>query len=416
MLEQYFRSARVHERIHDNILHDEIKRLIEHLNRRGHPIRTVQRYVQAAEHFGRWLHHRRHRISISSEAIDRFLKQHLPNCRCPVPAARHLYSTRSALKHLLRALGKEVNVNPRIARSRIAQIIDDYDEHLSATCGLAGETRHYRKRYALELLEDRFPRGNLRLRSLTVKNVVDFVCKYTAEQKRSSAQVAACSIRSFLRFLQMQDLCSESLVRAVPRIPQWKLSSVPRTLSQNQQRRFLTAFNRSTSNGCRDYAMALCMVQLGLRVSEVVELRLDDIKWREGLIEVRSTKERRVRQVPLTASIGKAIACYLRDGRPISRNPKLFLRKTVPIGTAVTKTLVRYVIRCAFARCGLPANWTGTHILRHTAATRLYERGAALKEIADLLGHRSLDTSTIYTKVNISQLGTVALPWPEVRR
>ena len=72
-------------------------------------------------------------------------------------------------------------------------------------------------------------------------------------------------------------------------------------------------------------------------------------------------------------------------------------------------------MRLAYARSGLDPRVTGTHVLRHTAATRLLRAGVSMKEIADVLRHRSLDTSAIYAKVDLSTLTTVALPWPEAR-
>jgi len=91
------------------------------------------------------------------------------------------------------------------------------------------------------------------------------------------------------------------------------------------------------------------------------------------------------------------------------------VRHSVPLGTPLTPELVRGAMRRAYARVGFPPQWCGTHLLRHTAATRMHQRGASLKEIADVLGHRSIDTSVIYTKVNLPALKTVALPWPGVK-
>ena len=81
----------------------------------------------------------------------------------------------------------------------------------------------------------------------------------------------------------------------------------------------------------------------------------------------------------------------------------------------MTAELVRGAMRRAYARAGFPSSWTGTHLLRHTAATRMHQRGISIKEVADVLGHKSIDTTMIYTKVNIPELRTVALPWQEVR-
>jgi site-specific recombinase XerD len=69
-------------------------------------------------------------------------------------------------------------------------------------------------------------------------------------------------------------------------------------------------------------------------------------------------------------------------------------------------------MRRAYASVPGCEDWTGTHVLRHTAATRLHRAGADLKRVADILGHRSIDTTVIYTKVDFDRLAQVALPWP----
>ena len=242
-----------------------------------------------------------------------------------------------------------------------------------------------------------------------------FVAARAGKCRRSSAQVAACSVRSLLRFLVLRGLCGGNLVQAVPRIPQWRQEGLPRFMTEEQLRRLLDSFDRSCATGRRDYAMTLFMVALGLRVSEVTELHLDDIDWRAGTVRIRSAKNRRTRLLPLPNRVGKATARYLHGGRPSSTQRQVFLRHSVPVGIPVSRELVRGVVRRAYARAGCPREWTGTHILRHTVATRLLQRGASLKEIADLLGHQSIDTSTIYSKVNISALAAVAMPWPEVQ-
>ncbi len=185
-------------------------------------------------------------------------------------------------------------------------------------------------------------------------------------------------------------------------------------MTQEQLLRFLDSFDRTSVTGRRDYAMTLFMLELGLRVSEVTDLRLDDIDWRAGTVRIRSAKERRTRILPLPSRVGKATAIYLDGGRPLSAERQVFLRHRAPLGTPVSRELVRGVIRRAYARSACPHEWTGTHILRHTVATRLLQSGASLKEIADLLGHQSIDTAAIYGKVNLPALAAVAMPWPEV--
>lgn len=112
--------------------------------------------------------------------------------------------------------------------------------------------------------------------------------------------------------------------------------------------------------------------------------------------------------------LGNAIADYLKVDRPTGNERALFLRHRAPAGTPVTSHIVRGAMRRACARVGILPPRDGPHALRHTLATRLLESGVPLTEVADVLGHETIDTTAIYTKVNLGALGRVAMPWPEV--
>jgi integrase/recombinase XerD len=148
-------------------------------------------------------------------------------------------------------------------------------------------------------------------------------------------------------------------------------------------------------------------------VGEVVALTLDDIDWRNGTIRIAAGKSLQDRLLPLPNRIGRVLVDYLRHGRPKTACRSLFVRLTTPVGTPVSSRAIRYHVDRALAKVEGCAGWTGTHLLRHTAATRMYRRGASLKHVADILGHRSLETTALYAKVNLEQLAAVALPWPK---
>ena len=156
--------------------------------------------------------------------------------------------------------------------------------------------------------------------------------------------------------------------------------------------------------------MTLCMTELGLRISEVAHLSLLDLDWRKGTLRLVKSKVGRERLLPLPQRLGKAIASYLRRGRPSVAQTQVFLCHHFPYGTPLSTGQVGYVIRKAFARAGLPV--TRTHLLRHSFATNLHQQGASIKALADVLGHQSLESTTIYTRVNQRQLRSVAMPWP----
>ncbi len=219
------------------------------------------------------------------------------------------------------------------------------------------------------------------------------------------------ALRSFVRCLRLRGLCDARLLGAVPTIPNWKLSHLPKVLAGEQVRVMLGSFDRDTPLGRRGYAIALCLVRLGLRACEVARLSLDDIDWRRGVLRVTG-KGGRARLLPLPADLGRAIVAYLRGGRVPTVDRHIFVRHRVPVGEPLDSGSVQATIRTAWKRARVAVPSKGTHALRHTVATRLLRAGASLKEIADVLGHRSIDTTAVYAKLDIAHLAEVALPWP----
>jgi site-specific recombinase XerD len=188
------------------------------------------------------------------------------------------------------------------------------------------------------------------------------------------------------------------------------LAGVPELLSDQEVRALLNSFSKLEHSPKRAYAMVRCLTDLGLRASEVAHLRLEDIDWKKGTILLPMGKLRRGSVLPLTEKVGQAITDYLRKERPRTSNRAVFVRHVAPYDVPIGSGVVRRAVREAYQRCGLAHS--RVHILRHSMASRLLSQGAPLKEIADVLRHRSLDTSMIYTKVDLRRLVAVALPWP----
>lgn len=141
-------------------------------------------------------------------------------------------------------------------------------------------------------------------------------------------------------------------------------------------------------------------------------MKLDDINWRLGTLSISQDKSQRENLLPLPSTLAKALIDYLKKGRPKTNSRFIFVYHRAPYGQPVKPETIRNVMRRAYQRCDLPTNLTGTHILRRTFATRLLCSGTSIKDIADIMRHRSIDTTMFYTKVNLPQLKQVALPWP----
>ena len=259
-----------------------------------------------------------------------------------------------------------------------------------------------------------FADGAVEVTALTPADIERFVRQHTAGWKPASVKQVCIAVRSYLRFKAGQGIDTVRLAAALPRVAQWRLNSLPRDLSAQELEQLLGAFDRRTATGRRDYAIARCYVDLGLRTAEVVRLRLEDLDWREGRLRIRG-KSRRTDVLPLPTPTGRAIAAYLRAGRPHTASRALFVRHRPPHDIPATADTIRGAIRNAAQRCGLAERLTGTHVLRHTLARRLVQSGASFKAIADILRHRSLDTTTIYAKVDLAALAAVAAPWPGSR-
>ena len=125
------------------------------------------------------------------------------------------------------------------------------------------------------------------------------------------------ALRSFLQYARYLGKIKLDLAAAVPAVANWSMSSIPRAIAADQVRELLASIDRRTAMGCRDYAVLLLLARLGLRSGEVAFLELDDIDWKTGKLGVRGKSGRRS-HLPLPAEVGKAIAAYLRNGRPQS--------------------------------------------------------------------------------------------------
>lgn len=149
---------------------------------------------------------------------------------------------------------------------------------------------------------------------------------------------------------------------------------------------------------------------MGLRAGEIANLLIGDVDWRDGTVTLKGTKSRRQDILPLPMATGEALADYLQHERPATPSQVIFVRRRDSRDIPITTDAVQKVIRHACRRAGLPDS--GSHVLRHTLACRLVEHGSSLKEVADILRHRSLETTRIYAKLDTPNLIGVALPWP----
>jgi len=301
--------------------------------------------------------------------------------------------------------------------STLDGLVEAYKQHQRRTRGLREQTVHGYERLVRLFVWAALGEDPIDPTRIGCSDVVEFVAAMRGQFSARSMKAVRTALQSFFGFLRVEGLCDERLEAAIPTVAYWRLSTLPRCLSDEELARVLASLDASTPCGQRDRAIVLCLATLGLRPGEVASLRLDDIDWRAGSVYLRERKTRRGAVVPLPREAGRAIVAYLRSERPATGERRVFVqqlgaRRGQPISSNAVSTAVVRALR----RAQVEAPLAGAYLFRHTVASRMVRRGASLKEVADLLGHRSLETAAIYAKLDLAALREVALPWPELTR
>jgi site-specific recombinase XerD len=286
-----------------------------------------------------------------------------------------------------------------------------YEEHLRDVRGLAEGSYRNRTRIVGRLLHKQFAGRPINISELRAEDVRRFLAsQLDARRTPSNASKLASALRSYFRY---RATCGDQvgkLTAVISNPVHWKLASLRRALKPEEAERLLNSFTADLRFPKRGYAIVRCALDMGLRSGEIAHLMISDIDWRAGTVTLRGTKSLRQDILPLPMETGQALADYLQHERPATRNPAIFVRRKEGRDYHITSAAIQKVIKCACRRVGLPHS--SAHSLRHTLACRLVESGSSLKEVADLLRHRSLNTTLIYAKLDTPKLSAVALPWP----
>jgi site-specific recombinase XerD len=308
-------------------------------------------------------------------------------------------------------MSKIINIKHKSKRSfcKLHDLLSKYDQYLTRAQGLAPRTRQDYCSNISNFLTLIFPNQKVFLHAITPKRIVDFILSYTRDGRAPRAQAMVYSLRSFLKFLVRTKRHKYNLTDAVPTVPAWKKRSLPVFLSLSELQQLLQSCNRRLAIGLRDYAILMMLITLGIRACEVCNLTLDDIDWDNGEIIVRSKGSEA--RLPLFQDLGAALADYLQHGRPLCSSSRLFIRVKTP-QTALQISGIRHIVRAGLKRAGLNPEKKGAHLLRHSFATQLLQKGASLQEIGMILRHRRIDTTAIYASVDFDKLATIAQPWP----
>ncbi len=382
---------------------------VEQLQAQGYAPASVRSATRLVRDFANWL---------DEQAVGR--SDLLPTHAVEYLNYRWLHQRRRrGDAHTLRAFARLVAAagcaaqpaqsNP-ITPARVVR--SEFEGYLLHQRGLAAATIRLYGDAVGRFLEYVFAEGEVRLGGLTAADVTSFVQADAARLHHAKrAKVMTSALRSFLQYGRCRGDISADLPACVPTVANWSMAGIPRTISAAQVQHLLAQCDRRSATGCRDYAMLLLLARLGLRAGEVVNLTLDDLDWDEGAIRIRGPAQHCDR-LPMPADVGSALVDYLRHGRPACAVRNVFIRSRAPRRGLLGPSAVSCVVCRALRRAGIDSPLKGAHLLRHSLATHMLGRGASLGEIGEILRHRNPQTTTIYAKVDLASLRTLALPWP----
>ncbi|TJW00021.1 MAG: integrase [Mesorhizobium sp.] len=387
----------------DNLLWPFVGLLQRHLERGRYHETRQRKYVAATLHFGTWLRSKRIAADRINEAmLEQFLDDHEGGCPCVRKTRTSTTVMRSGLNNLLRVL-REHDVIPLPALSSVGIEVARLDGMLDQVWGLSPDTRRQRRNVARRLL-DGAPDGGL-----TPSYLRAFVLGPDG-RKPATIRSLAAAVRCYLRFRSLKGEDVRHLARAIP-TPSFKPAPyLPIGLAPTELDQLLAASALEGRRCKRAHAIVRCLADLGMRSREVTRLTLDDIDWAAGIIRVPSGKARRCDVMPLPAATGEAIADYLVNERPQTDRRQVFVRHNAPIGEPIGRRAVQRSVQNVYRRLG----WDETkiHILRHTIASKLVNDAVPMKQVADVMRHRSVVTTAGYARVDQNRLSAVALPWP----
>ncbi|MDP2186125.1 MAG: tyrosine-type recombinase/integrase, partial [Xanthomonadales bacterium] len=325
---------------------------------------TAHRYQRMLADYACWLAVRRRRLAeLEAKDVLHIVRYHSIG-RCTTCREER----RAALNVWLQFTGR---ARPAATPAPWQGWLDVHLRFLADHKGLVASTLEYRRLVIGSYLTWQFGRRPVDWSRVGPKDVLAYTHELAGGHlRRNTLKVQFSAFRQFLRFLVIRGVGSPALVEAVPSVStHGQAPARPTVLTEEQRRKLLGAFPRRTPVGRRNYAMTICMIDLGLRISEIIALRLGSVDRERHLLTVPGVKCGRGRTLPLPRRVEAALVAYIQKGRPESDCLQLFLSDPKRRGTALSVGAARMQVVRTFRRCGFPASWCGVHRLRHTFAS-----------------------------------------------
>jgi len=418
VLEDLFKEPSAMARFRTPPLGPEMDTFYEWLHRQGFRRSVMRQRIWQVSHFNQYLQKAgiRDYREVKRSHGERFILEHLPRCRCGGGIFKHVdepRSVRSFFNYLSERGLVEVIAE---ASPRYQALLEEYLDSLKRERGLARQTLKTHRTNLIPFLEhlgaEALPGHLGQLKAEQVQGF--FLTSVEKKKARTISKTLQGVLRTFFRFCKKQGYIRHDLSQAIPSIRTPKLASTPRGLSDEDVQKILDQIDRKSPVGRRDFAIIQLLRTYGVRGGQVCALRLKDIQWSQSSIRFQASKGGKEVVEPLLPEVGESLLGYLRFGRPQAAWPEVFLTAHAPIRPIRNPSTMTAIVARAMRRAGVTELARGSLSFRHAFATRMLQRGQSLKVIADMLGHRDINTTFIYTKVDLKTLSSLPLDWPEV--
>lgn len=414
MLSFYFENSRTIEQLSSGPAGSYLDEFASHLHLDGYASGTARRYIRAAVHLGLWVDTINCLIEDLNEEFLAMFVSHLPSCACTRASKDKSPNTIIGAQHFLNHL-RRLRVIRREKDERFQSpckpLFENFCKWMQQHRGVTDRTLEIYRPAVVDLINKLGDNPN----QYQARDLRCFVFECLKQSGRGKGKNTVSALRMFLRFLSAEGLCSVDLHYGIPRLANWRLSSLPRYLPRVDVERVINTCDTDTPIGLRDRAILLLLARLGLRGGDIAGMKLNDIDWTEASIRFLG-KGRYENRLPLPQEIGDAILKYLQDSRPSVNDDHVFIRAIAPLRGFASGSTVSRIVAKAIRKAGIKAPSFGAHVLRHSAATAMLRQGVSLNDIAAILRHRSIETTAHYAKVDLALLCEVAQPWPEVER
>ena len=351
---------------------------------------------------------------LTRDGAHRFIAWYASQRRLDV---RRLGGARTALYALSRVY-QAMGLNPAMWQAPqpppppASALLEEFANHLVRRRGSPATTVH-KKLDHIGKLFDHLAGDGKTWSTMALTDIDDFLIACAQRYARSTVADIAGSVRSFTRFLLVTGRILIELAESVISPVQPKFERPRHALPWKDVLRLLRSVDISTARGLRDHALLLMMCTYGFGAGEVIRLQFQDIDWNAATLKVVRPKTGVAFTLPLLPAVAKALAFYLRDGRPPNTPTKhLFVRMKMPFGPLGASSAVRHIIVKHAKAAGLDAPYLGSHVLRHSNAARHVDLGIRPRLLSDLLGHRDPESISAYVRIATETLRDISLPVP----